>query len=81
MQCPDCKGLGMFQTFHPRAIGCPFCEGTGEITGYTHDPERGRKLRDRRIRLQLGLRAYCVANGLDAHERSLNERGYFRARD
>ncbi len=79
MKCPNCKEgfIPAFSKIMP-LINCDICGGTGELPeGMEYNPIEGALMRSERIVTDMTLRQYCLKHGLDAAERSKQERGYF----
>lgn len=81
MICNNCHGerqIKIFSKDNP-LINCDICGGTGELPeGMEYDRAAGALLRAVRLIESLTLRQYCLEYGIDAAERSKNERGYFK---
>lgn len=78
--CPNCKHGLIYGLLV--AIKCNICDGTGVLpANIVYDPERGQKLRQKRMAKEQGLRAYCKEYRLNAVEVSEMERGFFRTKE
>ncbi len=81
MRCPNCKE-GYIQAFSKimPLRNCDICHGTGELPeGMEYNPARGSRMKaDRRNVHKLTIRTYCLEYGIDAAERSAQERGFFK---
>lgn len=81
MNCPNCSGTGNLTIFNKKnpIIICDICQGTGELPeNIIYDPIYGADLKKGRTDEGLTLRQYCLAFGVNASERSKQERGFFR---
>lgn len=82
MKCPKCQDGYLFgfacPGFKPTKLACPICKGSGVLPGqYTYDPERGERMRQKRIDGQITMREMHKIDGILPSDRSRMEQGFF----
>lgn len=85
VKCPKCDGKGKIAGFgcpgfRYMELPCPICKDAGELPkGIVFDLDRGKKLRETRIKLNMTIRERAKMLGMKSVvELSENEHGYFR---
>lgn len=83
MNCPNCKQGRLFpaiphENFPETGLECDICNGTGILPeSYDYLPNKGKALKDERIKEQVHLREASLKQGISAWMLSRKERGYF----
>ena len=76
MKCPECENGKIVPAFHPMILGCPRCNGKGEIPDIQEEwIKKGAEYKRIRLEHGLGLRFGADQLGIQASVLSEYERG------